>query len=225
MKPARRGARTRSGLTFLLVGVIATSLLATLGFGQALVSALGPSNHGIAGDHGAAALRGLGYNSTPCGLFASVYNGSGLSYYENFTIMFSKLCQTPPFVSIYEGMGPTGFFGVGWGGTIGALPNLSFSLYWEANCTNASDGLGNSQCTHQADWIGNLTNNSVTGPFVREYSVMCMCGPVLVKDPPLSSPAAWFAPGILGSGAPVAIAFAIVARGRRPPPTPPSSAS
>ncbi|MGP8076951.1 MAG: hypothetical protein ACLP8Y_09565 [Thermoplasmata archaeon] len=134
--------------------------------------------------------------------------------------MFAKLCTTAQFISIYENTGPSGFFVIGWGGSIGTQPNLSFTLYWQATCVNASDGLGNSQCMHQADWIGNLTDNSVTGPFVREYALICMCGPVFVPGPQVAAPAPWFVPGIMGASLVVATILALATRRRRLPPTP-----
>jgi hypothetical protein len=227
MGSAANGGRPGVDKAFLFVGIIAIGLVIALGAGQTVGLAPGhqtgnpaPASHG---DPTNAGSPGVIDNSTPCGLFDAMYNSSAsfLPYYANFSYMFSQLCQTPQFVAIYEGMGPSGFFAVGWGGTIGALPNLSFSLYWQANCTNISDGFGSTQCTHQADWIGNLTTNTVTGPFVREYPVICMCGVVLVKSPPPAGSILWLPLAVLGIGVAIGSIIAVAARRRGPPPRPP----
>jgi hypothetical protein len=145
-----------------------------------------------------------GYNSTPCGVLAAEYgSGSGISYYANYTIIFAKICQTQQFVTIYdEGFGAEGVFGIGMGGRIGAVPNLSFSLYRSGECTNASLG---SQCVFQADWIGYLSNNSFSGPYLREYPAIYMGGPILA---PNSSPAGPF-PSLLAVAGGVAVGAVI----------------
>ncbi len=120
------GGRSRLGLTLCLVGIFTIALLLILGSVPGLSTAhpVLVRNGGVSDT----ATPGSVYNTTPCGVFAFLYSGGGLPYYSNFSLMFSKLCQTPQFVSIYDGMGPSGSFGVGWGGTFGAFPNLSFSL-------------------------------------------------------------------------------------------------
>jgi len=228
MAPMRSSLKVHAPVLFLLAAVTPVLLTNPVvsSLGQALGSAYGlPSSDRVLGPRGGlaeAVTLTPSYNSTPCELFASMYGGSGIQYYSNFTIMFSQLCQTPQFVSIYDEMGPSGVFVVGWGGPIGAVPNLSFSLYWEASCTNASDGLGSTQCTHQADWLGTLTNNTVTGPFLREYAIICMCGPVLLADPPPSGSSPWLLFAVIGIGVAIGGVLTVVtARRRGLPPKPP----
>ncbi len=125
-----------------------------------------------------ASASGSNSKPAPCDLFAAVYgnqteNGtvvpSQMLYYENYTVIFSEICGTPSFVSVYSHVNSTGDFGVGWGGKIGALPTLSFTLSWLGACTNTSPAPEGFECVFEAVWSGYLTNNSYSGPAVTEY--------------------------------------------------------
>ncbi|MFZ3356010.1 MAG: hypothetical protein WA549_04540 [Thermoplasmata archaeon] len=162
------------------------------------------------------ATPGSIYNSTPCGLFASLYNASSVAYFSNFSYMFSKLCQTPQFVSLYEGMGPSGFFLVGEYGIIGSVPNLSFTLDWVANCTDSSYGSGITQCSFQANWVGYLRNNTVVGPSLREYPLVYSGGPAVAAAGALTSGLnPWIFITVVGVGVVAASSFVVITVRRR----------
>jgi hypothetical protein len=150
---------------------------------------------------------GAFYNGTPCGVLASEYgNVTGLNYSSNYTLIFAKICRTSQFVSLYdEGLNASGIFVIGWGGQIGAVPSISFSLYRSGPCTNASFGPGITQCVFQADWIGYLSNNSYSGPYLREYPLTNSGGPILA---PVSAPAGSY-PALLAVAAGVAVGAVI----------------
>lgn len=156
-------------------------------------------------------------SSSTCGVFASDYGDSGIPYYQNYSAMFAKLCVTPAFVTLYDGIGPDGFFGVGEIGQSGQIPNLDFALYWTGNCTNASLGAPGTECAFSADWIGYLSNNSVIGPFTQEYQLINMGGPGLTASPssqPLQSDWPLLLGSLAGAGVLGVVTALIVVRRR-----------
>jgi hypothetical protein len=227
MESTGNGSRPRLGWAILFAGIIAIGLLVTLASVQPSASVPGPSTaHPTlfrSGEPRSAAGSGPLLNATPCGVFASEYgNDTSIEYYANFSYMFSQLCQTPRFVSIYEGMGPNGSFVIGWGGQVGAVPDLFFSLYWITNCTNTSYGPVTTQCVNQADWEGYLSNNTVTGPVVREYPAVST-GPIPVMGPPTPVSNPWVILAAVGAVAAVmGILVVVVVRRGGLPPNPPN---
>ena len=130
------------------------------------------------------------YTGPPCGVLAAEYgNLTGINDSANYSIIFAKICQTSQFVSLYyEGMNASGIFVIGAGGPIGEPVSLAFSLYRTDPCTNASSG---TQCVFQADWVGYLSNNSFSGPYLREYPLIYMGGPVLAPGASPSALSPW----------------------------------
>ncbi len=147
------------------------------------------------------------YSGPPCGVLAAEYgNLTGINDSANYSIIFAKICQTSQFVSLYyEGMNASGIFVIGAGGPIGEPVSLAFSLYRTDSCTNASLG---TQCVFQADWVGYLSNNSFSGPYLREYPLIYMGGPVLAPGSSSSGLNPWFT-AILGIA--IAASVAVVA--------------
>jgi hypothetical protein len=181
---------------FSVMGSLVLILTVTLAYGQTFAAAhSGPQMGNSDSVLNAHLLETSALNSTndssPCGLLAAEYGGGGFPYYSNYSIMFSNLCKTAQFETLYEGMGVSGFFDIGQSGQTGEVPNLWLALNWAGNCTNASIGLGGNQCSFTAYWVGYLSNNSLAGPYVIEGPLINMGGPpptaVAGASPPSSS--------------------------------------
>jgi hypothetical protein len=159
-------------VVLLSAGVVSLALLATPLSAQLLGSVQELSfvhpNAARNGDQlGVSAPQYLN-NTTPCDVLVAEYGSNSLPYYTNFSIIFAKICVTPQFVSLYEGMGPSGMFNVGEFSYRGTVTNLSFALYWVGNCTNASMRFDGTQCMFMAYWVGNLSNNTASGPYISQ---------------------------------------------------------
>ena len=119
---------------------------------------------------------------TPCGVFDAVYgNDSWIPYYQNYSAIFSKICTTPQFVTIYNetiAVSPNSSFVIGSSFSRNET-NLGFTIYATELCSNASFGLGTgaTECVFQADWFGYLSNNSFSGPVIHEYPAAYAGGP------------------------------------------------
>lgn len=167
---------------FPIVAILGLVLLLAVVASHSSTQSLATTNKSVTEDSLFAGrlTPGSGSNVSPCDVFAATYgNDTSIPYYENYSLMFSKLCQTPQFVALYEGMGPSGFFLVG-GTTHGSeLPELTFALDWAANCTNSSLRQIFGECAFEAYWVGYLTNNSVAGPYVEQYAEIYMGGPAI----------------------------------------------
>ena len=116
----------------------------------------------------------LGSTVTPCGIFDAVYgNDTWIPYYQNYSTIFSKICATSQFVTIYDetlAVNANSSFVIGSSfGRNGT--RLGFTIYATEPCSNASFGLGpgSTECVLQADWFGYLSNNSFSGPAIHEY--------------------------------------------------------
>jgi len=121
-------------------------------------------------------------------------NVSGAPYPANATLIWSRLCELPGFViqvamwgdwvPHYSGNGSPPVWVLrnltfGWGGKIGQPPTLVFTISWIASCNNASIAPKIWSCSDQEWWIGNVTTNTIGGPFFYEGPIICMettCG-------------------------------------------------
>jgi len=228
------------GSRYLLAGLLATTVLV----GLLSISVVGVDRLLAANAPPAAPVGGgidslspaVLSNTTPCGLFAAEYPPASLpEYYANYSIMFSKVCETPEFVSLYENLTPrTGFFIVGAGGHIGEPPILSLAIDYVANCTNASLGPPTSHCVFTTGWLGYLSNNSVVGPFTQEYPLISMGPPPPVTASSTSAWSSWLLPALVGVVVAAGVLLMVVSSRRRTalreavlfdPPTPPADRS
>lgn len=206
MKNGRAYPGPSRGPRFAFTGLIALVLLGTL----VLLPVLGADHLPVANDRSAVSVGGLSdslgpaalSNTTPCGLFAAEYPPASLpQYYANYSIMFSKVCETSPFVSLYDNLTPrTGFFIVGAGGHIGEPPNLFLAIDYTANCTNASLGPPTTLCGFTTSWMGYLSNNSVVGPYTQEYLLISTGGGPIPAGAPSSTSglSAWLLAAVAG---------------------------
>jgi hypothetical protein len=114
--------------------------------------------------------------ATPCGVLASTYgNLTGIPFASNYTIVFSGICKTPSFVTLYDdGLNASGVFVIGTSWFATSPPNLTFTLARTGPCTVASLG---PECVFQASWFGYLSNNSFSGPYLDEYPAVSLGGP------------------------------------------------
>lgn len=151
---------------------------------------------------------GSNSNLSPCGVFAKTYgNDTWIPNFQNYSIIFSKICATPQFVSIYNetfAVNANSSFVIGSGFSRNGT-TLGFTIYATELCSGAPFGLGtgNTECVFQADWTGFLNNNSFSGPVIHEYPAVYNGG---ASTSPRSSPLT-FSPWLIAAiGAAAAIA-------------------
>ncbi len=111
------------------------------------------------------------YNTTPCGVLTATYgNLTGIPYASNYTAIFTELCKTTSFVTLYDdGINASGVFVIGTSWSEGSPPNLTFTLARTGACTSRSLG---QQCVFEAVWLGYLNNNSFSGPYFQENNAV-----------------------------------------------------
>jgi hypothetical protein len=120
-------------------------------------------------------------NASYCGLLGAGNGLDSTNYTTNVTDIWSQLCILPSFQVLIKSWGGlllhfanNGTNGTWvaanltfqYGGTSGAPPTISFVTLWISGCINGSTGRG--ICSHMEYWNGNVTTNSLTGPFITE---------------------------------------------------------
>lgn len=163
---------------------------------------------------------GSNSNLSPCGVFAKTYgNATWIPNFENYSIIFSKICATSQFVSIYNetlAVNANSSFVIGSGFSRNGT-SLGFTIYATELCSGAPFGLGtgNTECVFQADWTGFLNNNSFSGPAIHEYPAAYGGG---ASSSPGSSPltlSPWLIAAISAAAAIAVIGLAVTTVRRR----------
>jgi len=125
-------------------------------------------------------------NASDCDLLSNLGAGSiPPGYMPNVTVIYSQLCVEPQFVALLLAWGglfeyhPANGTGTAWGArnlTFGyggngsqTIPTIYYSVNWVAGCGNVSFGPGIEVCSYLEYWAGNLSTNSLHGPFSHEY--------------------------------------------------------
>lgn len=155
----------------LIVGVFCSSLVGVAGLGISTGGRLdsGPAPHSRAGPALTPTVSG-------CELLATAYpQPNGIPHYENYSAIFSEICETAAFTAAYNAsLAPDAnrTFVIGTQFDSAGVTNLTFSLYSTGTCTGVVVPTYGTKCIFEDDWIGYLSNNSFSGPIVREYPVV-----------------------------------------------------
>lgn len=131
--------------------------------------------------------------------------------------LFQKVCTEPSFAAALQMWGVANFtFG---SASSAGYETLYYGFFWSAPCSNPNST--GSVCSEQEYWTGNVTTQTVTGPFFKETPFICMCGAVLARPPP-SPPTVALLTWVpaLGLLAGAALAIGVSIRRRRRPPSP-----
>jgi hypothetical protein len=104
--------------------------------------------------------------SSSCNLLNSSYGGTPLPHYTSVSHMLEEICGSPEFVNLYQSKGTSDFV-VGYAIANGSYTAVYFTFEWALNCSNDAFGV-TSSCAFQEYWVGNFSDNLVSGPYVLE---------------------------------------------------------
>jgi hypothetical protein len=176
-------------------------------------------------------------NVSYCKLLGAWSGLASTNYTTNVTILWGKVCVIPAFVTLIDTWGDLKLgwadnnttrawaalnLSFQWGGSDNAPPTVSFVVTWLGPCWNASYVPG--PCANSEYWNGNVTANSVSGPFYEEHiPVYAGATPTPVASG-FGSTSLWLFVGIAAVVV-VALASVLAVRRTRQPPGPSSVAS
>lgn len=199
----------------LLSGLVVMGMVATLALGETTSFALDSLGMDPALLHtsgtSTAATHLPSSNSTSCGLLTS--QSIPRAVYQNVTTMFSEVCQSPQFVSLIIAWGP-GNFTMGYATVNGSLTAVAFTVNWASGCDQSYFGQGAVECTYTEYWLGTISNDSITGPYIEEHPATSSGGPQRGASSPLTELSALLILAIAGAGVTVSSAL-LVANARR----------
>jgi hypothetical protein len=153
------------------------------------------------------------------------------NYTANVSALWSGLCNRSVYIAVIDEWGGVRLLNTGnntssriaanlsiqVSGQTGGIPSIYFVVQWGAPCNNPSVAPPRTGCTYLEYWIGNLSNNQLTGPFTSERISACSCGP---SPDDSTFPFGWVAVAVAVAAASLLAAVVVLHR-RRPPAPPP----
>lgn len=126
------------------------------------------------------AEAGLRDSSSPCADIAASYPvlANDTTEHPEAARMFRVVCGIPEFLSLLREWGVAnfsfGWMGVGPNPAEEVVTNYTYGVTWVSACTDPAYMGSFRSCTHEEYWVGNVTTETVTGPFLTESGTTYM---------------------------------------------------